>query len=78
MSDYPADTEVPWFRSRVKCAKCGGRGNKIDVRPSGKSGRRAEEPDREGVAIEGFFYGFDLILFLIVFVTIARFLWAML
>ena len=33
MSGYPADTEVPWFRSRVKCAKCGGRGNKIDVRP---------------------------------------------
>jgi hypothetical protein len=30
----PADTEVPWFRTRVKCAKCGGRGNKIDVRPN--------------------------------------------
>jgi hypothetical protein len=24
---------VPWFKSRVKC---GGRGNKIDVRPNGK------------------------------------------
>jgi hypothetical protein len=34
VSSYPADTEVPWFRSRVKCAKCGARGNKIDVRPN--------------------------------------------
>ena len=34
VSGYPADTEVPWFRSRVKCAKCGGRGNKIDMRPN--------------------------------------------
>ena len=33
VSSYPADTEVPWFRSRVKCAKCGARGNKTDVRP---------------------------------------------
>jgi hypothetical protein len=30
VSSYPAETEVPWFKSRVKC---GGRGNKIDVRP---------------------------------------------
>ena len=36
VSSYPADTEVPWFRTRVVCAKCGGRGNKIDVRPSWK------------------------------------------
>jgi hypothetical protein len=36
VSKYPADTEVPWFRSRVKCAKCGGRDNKIDVRPNWK------------------------------------------
>jgi hypothetical protein len=41
VSSYPADTEVPWFRSRVVCAKCGGRGNKIDVRPNWK-----EEPPR--------------------------------
>jgi hypothetical protein len=38
VSKYPADTEVPWFRSRVVCAKCGSRGNKIDVRP------RKEQP----------------------------------
>jgi hypothetical protein len=25
-----------WFRSRVVCAKCGSRGNKIDVRPNWK------------------------------------------
>ena len=29
VSSYPADTEVP---CRVKCGKCGGHGNKIDVR----------------------------------------------
>ena len=36
VSIYPAETEVPAFRSRVKCAKCGSRGNKIDVRPNWK------------------------------------------
>ena len=36
VSSYPADTEVPSFRSRVVCAKCGSRGNKIDVRPNWK------------------------------------------
>jgi len=36
VSSYPADTEVPWFCSRVVCAKCGSRGNKIDVRPNWK------------------------------------------
>src|ERR1700724_1223680 len=36
VSSYPADTEVPWFRTRVKCAKCGSHGNKIDVRPNWK------------------------------------------
>ena len=41
VSSYPADTEVPWFRSRVVCAKCGSRGNKIDVRPNWK-----EQPPR--------------------------------
>ena len=44
VSSYPADTEVPWFRSRVVCAKCGGRGNKIDVRPNWK-----EQPLRESL-----------------------------
>ena len=33
---YPAETEIPYFKSRVVCAKCGGRGNKIDVRPNWK------------------------------------------
>ena len=36
VSSYPADTEVPSFRPRVVCAKCGGLGNKIDVRPNWK------------------------------------------
>jgi hypothetical protein len=29
---YPAETEIPYFKSCVVCAQCGGRGNKIDVR----------------------------------------------
>jgi hypothetical protein len=45
VSNYPADTEVPWFRSRVKRAKCGGRGNKIDVRPNWKEQQR--QPHRQ-------------------------------
>ena len=36
MSSYPGDTLVPWFRSKVKCAKCGARNNRIDVRPNWK------------------------------------------
>jgi hypothetical protein len=43
VSNYPAETEVP-FRSRVVCAKCGGRGNKIDVRPNWK-----EQPPSESL-----------------------------
>ena len=44
MSSYPADTEVPYFRNKVVCAKCGGRGHKIDVRPNWK-----EQPTRPTV-----------------------------
>jgi hypothetical protein len=36
VSKYPDDTEVPSFASKIVCAKCGGRGNKIDVRPNWK------------------------------------------
>ena len=36
VSAYPAEMEMPSFRPRVVCAKCGGRGNKIDVRPNWK------------------------------------------
>jgi hypothetical protein len=28
VSNYPAETEVPSFRSRVVCAKCGSRGTR--------------------------------------------------
>jgi hypothetical protein len=28
---YPANTEIAYFKRRVVCAKCGARGNKIDV-----------------------------------------------
>ena len=36
VSSYPGDTLVPWFRSKVKCANCGARNNRIDVRPNWK------------------------------------------
>jgi hypothetical protein len=36
VSSYPGDTPVPWFRSKVKCAKCGARNNRIDARPNWK------------------------------------------
>ena len=36
VSSYPGETLVPWFRSKVKCAKCGARRNKIDVMPNWK------------------------------------------
>jgi hypothetical protein len=41
VSSYPADTEVPWFKSRVKC------GNRVDVRPN-----RKERPDQALVSNE--------------------------
>jgi hypothetical protein len=42
VSEYSGDTPVPWFRSKVKCAKCGARNNRIDVQ-TGKR-RRARSP----------------------------------
>ena len=42
VSSYPAETEVPSFRSRVVCAKCGSRGNQIDVGPNWKEQRPSE------------------------------------
>jgi hypothetical protein len=44
VSSYPADIEVPWFRTRVVCANCGSRGNKIDVRPNWKEQPSSESP----------------------------------
>jgi hypothetical protein len=38
---YPADAEIPYFKSRVVSAKCGSRRDKIDVRPNWK-----EQPAR--------------------------------
>jgi hypothetical protein len=34
VSGWPAETEVPSFRPRIKCSKCGGRN--VDVRPNWK------------------------------------------
>jgi hypothetical protein len=42
VSKYPEDTEVPWFASKIACAKCGGR--HIDVRPNWK-----EQPPSESL-----------------------------
>jgi hypothetical protein len=36
VSSFSGDTPVPWFNSKVKCAKCGARSNRIDVRPNWK------------------------------------------
>jgi hypothetical protein len=47
---YPAETEIPYFKSRVVCAKCGARGNKIDVRPNWKS-EQLGQPSRQRMAM---------------------------
>ena len=44
MEVYKWTTEIPYFKSRVVCAKCGARGNKIDVRPNWK-----EQPSGESL-----------------------------
>ena len=36
VSSYPGHTLVPWFKIKVKCAKCGARHNKSDVMPNWK------------------------------------------
>ena len=36
VSGYSADTQVPWFRSRVKCASAAAGGTRIGVRPNWK------------------------------------------
>ena len=44
---YPAETEITYFRSRMVCAKCGSRGNKIAAKL--ERATDAAEPDRQGV-----------------------------
>jgi hypothetical protein len=36
VSSYPDDVLVSWFRSKVKCAKCGHGGRRVDARPNWK------------------------------------------
>jgi hypothetical protein len=43
VSPYPGDTPVPWFWSKVKCAKCGARNSRIDVRPNWKEADPAQD-----------------------------------
>jgi hypothetical protein len=45
---YPADIEIPYFKSRVVCAKCGSRRDKIDVRPNCTFKRTFESAGRLG------------------------------
>ena len=40
VSSYPADTPVPWFRTRVKCGKCGGK--RVDVRRTARHADKAQ------------------------------------
>ena len=42
VSKYADEVEVPWFRMRVKCGRCGSRN--VDVRPNWK-----EQPARPSV-----------------------------
>jgi hypothetical protein len=42
VSTYSADTGVPWFATKVVCAKCGARGRHIDVRPNWKEQQPSE------------------------------------
>jgi hypothetical protein len=36
VASCPGEAPVPWFGTKVKCAKCGARGRRIDVRPNWK------------------------------------------
>jgi len=44
VSKYANEVEVPWFRLRVKCGKCGSRN--VDVRPNWKE--RSARPSVTG------------------------------
>ena len=44
---YSAETEIPYFSSRVVYAKCGSRGNKIDVRLNWK-----KQPPSESLIVK--------------------------
>ena len=46
---YPAETEITYFRSRVVCAKCGSRGNKIAAKL--ERATDAVEPDGQAMAL---------------------------
>jgi hypothetical protein len=34
VSNYPPETPVPWFQTKIKCSECGQRGRWVDVRPN--------------------------------------------
>jgi hypothetical protein len=53
VSSYPGDIPVPWFRFKVKCAKCGARHSKIDVRPNWKEASPATDSRRRSAMPSG-------------------------
>jgi hypothetical protein len=46
VSKYPDDVEVRWFAGKVVCAKCGARGDHINVWPNWKE--QPARPSRTG------------------------------
>ena len=51
VTSYPADTELPWFASKIVCAKCNSRGRHIDVGPNWKEPALRRKPNRQALAI---------------------------
>jgi hypothetical protein len=50
VSSYPPETLVPWFKSRVKCGKCGG--TRVDVRPKFEGNGREHSIVRRARCLE--------------------------
>ena len=79
VSNYSAGTEVPCSLA-ARSAQSAAAKQQVDVRPKWKEQPDAAEFDRQGVAMSRAILGDAIfaIVFSIVIVTFARFLWAML
>src|SRR5580704_3251155 len=51
VSGYPADTEVPWFRTRVVCAKWRRAGPQDRRSPKLERATAVRQPDRQAMAM---------------------------
>ena len=78
VSSYPAGTEVPWFGRRAIRGQVRQQARRCS--PKVERATCAAESDRQGVAMSRAILGDAIfaIVFSIVIVTFARFLWAML